>query len=148
MFRFVFDFLSSERVLCELIKKEKYLDAYRIPDREFRELVGGIRYRNTKYGDGAEVRRGDVVNVQYTGRLLGGREIETTNDLPGSVKLVTAGGSDAVSCVSEGIIGMKEYGSRELLVPPKMHYPDRYPTQIMIYDVMVRTVVRRANRME
>lgn len=145
MFRFALDILTSEQVLCEVIKKEKYLAAYRIPDKEFRDLVCGIKFRNTKYGDGAEVQRGDVVNVQYTGRLLGGREIETTTNLPGSVQLVTAGGSEAVACVSEGIIGMKEYGSRELLVPPQMHYPDRFPNQIMIYDVMVRTVVRRAS---
>jgi FKBP-type peptidyl-prolyl cis-trans isomerase len=131
-------------ILCEVIKSEKYLNAYRIPDKEFRNLVGGMKFRDLKYGDGSVVKHGDIVNMQFTGKLMGGREIESTSHLPGSVIQVTAGGSEVVKAVCEGIIGMKEYGSRELLVPPSMHYPERFPNQIMIYEVMVRTLVRNS----
>jgi len=117
------------------------MKAYRIPDPEFRNLVNGVKFRDLKYGDGVEVQRGDLVNVQFTGKLLGGREIESTSHSPGNVVAIRAGGTDVIAAVSEGIIGMREYGSRELLVPPSMHYPDRFPNQIMIYDVMLRTVV-------
>jgi FKBP-type peptidyl-prolyl cis-trans isomerase len=144
MFSPLFYFRSNPPVLCEVIKSEKYLKAYKIPDKEFQNLVGGIKFRDLKYGDGDEVKRGDLVNVQFTGKLLGGREIESTQCMPGSAMQVRAGGCDVVKAVSEGIIGMKEYGSRELLVPPSMHYPERFPNQIMIYEVMVRTLVRNS----
>jgi FKBP-type peptidyl-prolyl cis-trans isomerase len=144
MFSFAKALLGSPTLLCEVINKEKYMKAYKIPDKEFRDLIGGIKFRDTKYGDGDEVERGDSVKVEFTGRLLGGREVESTSSAPGGVVTVSAGGSDVVKCVSEGIIGMKEYGSRELLVPPEMHYPDRFPKQIMIYTLMVRNIVRKA----
>ena len=144
MFSFAKDLLGSPTLLCEVINKEKYLRAYKMPDKEFRDLVGGIKFRDTKYGDGEVVERGDFVKVEFTGRLLGGREVESTASAPGGAVTLSAGSGDVVKCVSEGIIGMKEYGSRELLVPPDMHYPDRFPKQIMIYDVMVRNIVRKA----
>ena len=116
-----------------------------MPDTEFRNLIGGIKFRDTKLGDGEAVESGDVLKVQYIGRLLGGREIESTNNKPGNARIITAGGTDILKGVSQGVIGMKEYGSRELLLPPSMHYPDKYPNQIMIYEVMVRTLVRKAH---
>lgn len=143
MFNFIKFTTGSEQVMCEVIKSEKYIKAYQIPDVEFKNMIGGMKYRDIKLGDGAEVVQGSVVNVQFTGRLLGGREIETTNHLSGGTLVVEAGGSGVVKCVSEGIIGMREYGSRELLVPPSMHYPDRFPAhQIMVYEILVRTLVR------
>lgn len=145
MFRPIQYLFSNEPVLCEVIKQEKYLNAYKIADTEFRNLTNGIKFRDVKYGDGHIVEAGDIVNVQFTGRLVGGREIETTLHQPGGYVTIKAGGSDVVRVVSDGIIGMGEYGSRELLAPPMMHYPDRFPNQVMIYDVMVRTVARKQN---
>jgi FKBP-type peptidyl-prolyl cis-trans isomerase len=143
MFRPFAHFFSSEQVVCEVIKQEKYLKAYKAATTEFQNLVGGIKFRDTKIGDGLTVERDDVVKVQFTGRLLGGREIETTTHNSGGTTTFTAGGSDVVKGVSEGVIGMMEYGSRELLVPPSMHYGDKYPNEILVYDVMVRSVVRK-----
>lgn len=145
MFRPVAHLFSSEQVLCEVIKQEKYLKAYKAANTEFQNLVHGIRFRDTKIGDGVTVERGDVVKVQFTGRLIGGREVESTMHNAGATTTITAGGTDVVRGVSEGVIGMKEYGSRELLVPPSMHYGEKFPNQIMVYDVMVRTVVRKHN---
>ena len=144
MFRPVASILSNHTVLCEVIKSEMYLNAYRIAEVEFKPLSKGIRFRDVKLGDGGVVQRGDVVKVQFTGKLVGGREIESTSALSGSSIQVVAGGDDVVKAVSEGIIGMREYGSRELLVPPGMHYPERFPDRIMVYDVMVRSIVRKS----
>ena len=143
MYRPIQSLLSTGLVQCQVIPNDRYRKAYEIPDVEFKPLVGGMKFRDTKHGDGATVENGDIVNVQFTGRLLGGREVEATTNLSGGVMTITAGGSDVVRAVSEGVIGMREYGTRELLVPPTMHYPARFPGQIMIYDVMVRTVVRK-----
>lgn len=137
--------LSNSLSKCEVIKKETYIKSYRIPDVEFKPFVGGMLFRDTKYGDGEIVERGDIVKVQYTGRLASGREIETTTSRPGNVVTFIAGGTEVVKAVSEGVIGMSEYGCRELLAPPSMHYPDKYPEQVMSYDLMVRTVVRKAS---
>ena len=143
MFRPIMYLLHSPDVLCEVIKSEKYIAAYKIPDPEFRQMCPGIKFRDTKFGDGAVVERGDVIKVQYTGKVVGGREIESTESFPGRTIKIVAGSGDVVKAVSEGVIGMREYGSRELLVSPSMHYPDRFPNSIMSYDVMVRTIVRK-----
>jgi len=143
MFRPIANLLSTPEVLCEVIKSDKYKSAYKIVDPEFRPLIPGIKYRDLKYGDGELVERGDIINVQYTGKLVGGREIESTETLAGRTVTIVAGSDDVVKCVSEGVIGMREYGSRELLVAPSMHYPDRFPDSIMVFDVMVRTIVRK-----
>ena len=143
MFRPIMYLMHSPELLCEVIKSEKYLAAYKIPDPEFRQMCLGMKFRDTKFGDGAQVERGDVIKVHYTGKLVGGREIESTEALPGRTVTIVAGSCDVVKAVSEGVIGMREYGSRELLVSPIMHYPDRFPNSIMEYDVMVRTIVRK-----
>ena len=140
MFRPTSYLFSNPVVLCEVIKSDRYMKAYAIADVEFRPHVDGMKFRNVKLGDGEEVQRGDSVNVHFTGRLLGGKEIESTESLPGRKMTIKAGGSGVVRVVSEGVIGMKEYGSREFIVPPNMHYPDRFPNQIMIYELMVRTI--------
>lgn len=145
LYRPIANLLSSPMVLCEVIKSQKYLHAYKIPDPEFKQLLSGLKYRDLKYGDGATVERGDVVNVQYTGRLVGGKEVESTDSMPGRVVTIVAGSDDVVKAVSEGVVGMREYGSRELLATPTMHYVDRFPNSIMAYDVMVRTVVKKKN---
>ena len=145
MFRVIASLLNSPEVLCEVIKSEKYKSAYKIADPEFRPLIPGIKFRDVKYGDGAVVEKGDTINVQYTGKLVGGREVESTESFPGRTITITAGSEDVIKCVSEGVIGMREYGSRELLVAPSMHYPDRFPDSIMVFDVMVRTIVRKGN---
>lgn len=144
MFRVSQAIFDSPLIFCDLLKTDKYVKAYTLPEIEFRETSSGVKYREIKLGDGAEVRRGDFVNIQLTGSLLGGREIETTRHRPGGVIEVEVGGESVVKGVSEGLIGMREYGTRELLVPPALHYPDRYPNQIMKYDVMVRRIVRSA----
>jgi FKBP-type peptidyl-prolyl cis-trans isomerase len=140
MFRPISYLVSSPSVLCEIIEKDKYLKKQAIPEVRFQALPGGIRYRDTKLGDGLQVERGDIVRVQYTARLLGGREVDSTQNEPGSAIELKAGGDVPTKGVGEGVIGMKEYGSRELLVPPSMHYPDRYPKQIIVYDIMVRKI--------
>ena len=145
MFKVISNLLSSPEVLCEVIKSERYTSAYKIPNPEFQSLIQGIKYRDIKYGDGAIVEKGDTVNVQYTGKLVGGREIESTEAMPGRTVTIKAGSDDVVKCVSEGVIGMREYGSRELLVAPSMHYPDRFPDSIMVFEVMVRTIVHKGN---
>jgi FKBP-type peptidyl-prolyl cis-trans isomerase len=144
MFRPLHSLISSNTVYCDVIKKDVYLRSHSIPDLNFVSLPSGLRYRDKKLGEGKSVERGDIVNVQFTGRLSTGREIETTLGRPGSLLTIVAGGSDAVPAVSEGIIGMVEYGSREILAPPRMHYPSKYANDIMIYDVMVRTIVRKS----
>ena len=145
MFRPIASILSNQIALCDVIKRETYLNAHRSHDVEFKAMVNGMKFRDTKLGENSVVERGDVVKVQFTGKLLGGREIESTMHLSGSSMQVTAGGDGVVKAVSEGIIGMQEYGSRELLVPPQMHYPDRFPDKIMVYDVMVRAIVHKGD---
>ena len=97
MYRPIQSLLSTGLVQCQVIPNDRYRKAYEIPDVELKPLVGGMKFRDTKHGDGATVENGDIVNVQFTGRLLGGREVEATTNLSGGVMTITAGGSDPCS---------------------------------------------------
>jgi FKBP-type peptidyl-prolyl cis-trans isomerase len=143
MFRLVNSVLSSQISFCDILQKETYVKAYRMHNVEFNPLSGGIQFREIRLGDDGLVERSDIINVQFTGKLAGGREIESTMGLTGSAMQIKAGGEGVVKAVSEGVIGMRVYGTRELLVPPQMHYPDRFPNEIMVYEVMVRSIVRK-----
>ncbi len=136
----VLGYIQKRPVLCDVISSERYKKAYSAANVEFLPLIYGIKFRDLSIGDGRDIVRGDVVHVQFKGRLLGGREVESTAALTGNKVRIKAGGDEVVRAVSEGVIGMRQYGSRELLVPPSMHYPDRFPGQIMIYELLVRLV--------
>ncbi|KAF4726124.1 hypothetical protein FOZ62_009183, partial [Perkinsus olseni] len=42
--------------------------------------------------------------------------------------------------LNEGVVGMREGGHREMIVPPHMHYPERWPNRILIYEVSLMRV--------
>jgi FKBP-type peptidyl-prolyl cis-trans isomerase len=139
----MFHVLNSSLVSCEVINRDRYVAANSIAKTEFVEFYKGMRYRDISEGDGRLVERGDRINVEYTGKLLGGREIESTSEYAAGQRTITAGGSDVIEGLSEGVIGMKEYGVRELLIPPRLHFPQRFPKMIVIYEVKVRKVLDR-----
>lgn len=131
---------TKHLIKCDVIDPKKYLAAHSAATVEFSNHISGMKFRDISIGDGKEIYRGDRVTIQLSGCLPTGKEVETTSHLPGRAITITAGGKEIISGVSEGVIGMREYGSRELLIPPHMHYSDRFPNTVLIYEVMVRRV--------
>ncbi|GAU66214.1 putative FKBP-type peptidyl-prolyl cis-trans isomerase [Streptomyces sp. NBRC 110611] len=76
-------------------------------------------------GDGAEVKKGDLVSMNFTGKLWkSGKDLGSSYD-QGGAQLVEAGSDAAIPAFSQALVGQKE-GSRVLVVaPPSAAWGDR-----------------------
>jgi FKBP-type peptidyl-prolyl cis-trans isomerase len=89
------------------------------------ELADGLKYTDTKVGDGAVAENGYIVSVQYTGWLYKngskGAKFDSSLDRgkPITFKL---GGGQVIKGWEEGIAGMKAGGQRTLIIPPELAY--------------------------
>jgi FKBP-type peptidyl-prolyl cis-trans isomerase len=75
-------------------------------------------------GTGREVADGDTVSVHYIGRLQDGREFDNSYNR-GQAFTFTVGEGRVIQGWEEGIVGLREGGTRILVIPPHMAYGDR-----------------------
>lgn len=104
----------------------------------------GLEYEELECGDGAEVARGDVITVHYTGTLEDGTEFDSSRD--GDPISFALESGQLIEGWVEGIPGMKEGGRRKLTIPSELGYgeagypPDIPPNATLIFDVEVVSV--------
>jgi FKBP-type peptidyl-prolyl cis-trans isomerase len=81
----------------------------------------GLRYEDLKEGTGAEAKKGDTVEVHYTGWLTNGKKFDSSHDRkePFSFKI---GVDRVIQGWHEGVAGMKVSGKRKLMIPPELGY--------------------------
>lgn len=72
-----------------------------------------IGYVDKKPGTGAEVKQGDKILLSFL--MVAGKAVPRKNPEPWSV-----GAGDFGPGLDEGIIGMKEGGVREIIIPPEL----------------------------
>jgi FKBP-type peptidyl-prolyl cis-trans isomerase FkpA len=86
--------------------------------------ASGLKYQDMKVGDGAEAKKGDTVEVHYTGWLTDGKKFDSSVDRgkPFSFKL---GAGMVIKGWDEGVAGMKVGGKRKLTIPPDLAYGKR-----------------------
>ncbi len=79
----------------------------------------GLKYIDEKVGTGKTAKRGDKVEIHYTGRLKDGTKFESSRDRgkPTRFPLTPAG---VIKGWLEGVPGMKEGGKRKLIIPPEL----------------------------
>ena len=82
-------------------------------------------------GEGASAGCGDVVTVNYTIRLVNGKEIENTR-LANKPVTFQIGDGKVIKGLEYAIIGMKEGGLRRLVVPPSLAYIDEEFSQGLV----------------
>ncbi|MBV9523725.1 MAG: FKBP-type peptidyl-prolyl cis-trans isomerase [Alphaproteobacteria bacterium] len=108
------------------------------------ELPGGLKYVDTKVGDGASATAGHKVSVHYTGWLDNngekGRKFDSSVDR-GEPFSFNLGGGQVIKGWDEGVAGMKVGGKRTLTIPPQLGYGARGaggvipPNATLIFDV-------------
>ena len=83
-----------------------------------------VKIENLKVGTGDEAKKGDTVEVHYTGWLTDGKKFDSSVDRgqPFSFKL---GAGDVIKGWDEGVAGMKVGGKRKLTIPPELGYGDK-----------------------
>jgi peptidylprolyl isomerase len=81
----------------------------------------GLKYEDLKEGTGEPAKKGDTVEVHYTGRLKDGTKFDSSLDRnrPFSFKL---GAGQVIKGWDEGVAGMKVGGKRKLVIPPELAY--------------------------
>ena len=81
----------------------------------------GLKYEDTKVGDGATAAAGQNVSVHYTGWLTDGKKFDSSKDRndPFEFKL---GAGQVIRGWDEGVQGMKIGGTRKLTIPPQLGY--------------------------
>ena len=108
------------------------------------EMPDGLKYTDTKLGDGATAAAGNKVSVHYTGWLskdgAKGAKFDSSVDR-GQPFDFTLGAHQVIAGWDEGVAGMKVGGQRTLIIPPELGYGSRGaggvipPNATLIFDV-------------
>jgi FKBP-type peptidyl-prolyl cis-trans isomerase len=89
------------------------------------ELADGLKYTDTKVGDGEEAQKGYIVSVNYTGWLYKngakGAEFDSSKKA-GKPITFRLGAGQVIKGWDEGVSGMKTGGQRTLIIPPGLAY--------------------------
>ena len=108
------------------------------------EMPDGLKYTDTKLGEGASAAAGNKVSVHYTGWLskdgAKGAKFDSSVDR-GQPFDFTLGAHQVIAGWDEGVAGMKVGGQRTLIIPPELGYGSRGaggvipPNATLIFDV-------------
>jgi peptidylprolyl isomerase len=81
-----------------------------------------LAIEDIEVGDGAEAQAGDQVTVQYVGvDAETGEEFDSSWERPEPFSF-TLGGGEVIEGWDEGVVGMREGGRRQLVIPPDLAY--------------------------
>jgi hypothetical protein len=83
--------------------------------------ASGLTYEDLQVGNGATVKTGDTVTVNYTGWLQDGTKFDSSID-SGQTFDFTIGAGNVIVGWDEGVIGMRVNGTRLLVIPPSLGY--------------------------
>src|ERR1700747_1976945 len=108
------------------------------------EIPNGLKYTDTKTGNGATAAPGSKVSVHYTGWLYNngakGAKFDSSVDR-GQPFQFTLGAHQVIAGGDEGVAGMKVGGKRTLIIPPELGYGARGaggvipPNATLMFDV-------------
>ena len=100
----------------------------------------GLKIIDVQIGTGREAAANTNVTVHYDGRLESGKEFDSSRsrNQPFRFKL---GAGQVIQGWDEGLVGMKEGGKRQLVIPPELGYGQRGaggvipPNATLVFDV-------------
>eukprot|EP00747_Dinoflagellata_sp_TGD_P043137 gnl/TRDRNA2_/TRDRNA2_142513_c0_seq3.p1 gnl/TRDRNA2_/TRDRNA2_142513_c0~~gnl/TRDRNA2_/TRDRNA2_142513_c0_seq3.p1 ORF type:complete len:230 (+),score=37.39 gnl/TRDRNA2_/TRDRNA2_142513_c0_seq3:64-753(+) len=124
---------EEQRSRFEMINRDKYLESKKAQSTVYFEMAGGMQCLDVKVGKGKEATRGLLVGVHYEGYRLNGRQMESSWHRGPNPVFVEAGNSIDFPALGEGVLGMREGGRRELIVPPGMNREG--VTEVLTYRV-------------
>jgi FKBP-type peptidyl-prolyl cis-trans isomerase len=84
------------------------------------QVLGSLQIKDTVIGSGAEAVAGKMATVHYTGRLLTGKQFDSSVGRAPFPFLL--GGGRVIKGWDMGVAGMKVGGKRQLVIPPHLAY--------------------------
>lgn len=119
-----------------------------VPGAEKKKLQIGIKKRVDNCP--IKSRKGDVLNMHYTGKLEDGTEFDSS--IPrGTPFTFTLGTGQVIKGWDQGLLGMCEGEKRKLVIPSELGYGDRgAPPKIpggatLIFEVELLSIERRSD---
>jgi peptidylprolyl isomerase len=106
----------------------------------------GLLVRDLAVGDGTLAARGSRVTVRYTGWLADGTAFDSSEGGGGPVTFRLGAGT-AIRGWEDGLVGVREGGRRQLVVPPRLAYgarglPGKVPPNATLVFVVELVAVR------
>jgi FKBP-type peptidyl-prolyl cis-trans isomerase len=100
----------------------------------------GLKYQDLKVGTGDAAKKGDKVEVHYTGWLSkDGTKFDSSVDRKETFSF-ELGAGEVIKGWDEGVAGMKPGGKRKLIIPAKLAYGEKGRGKIpgnaeLVFDV-------------
>ena len=95
-----------------------------VPREAYKKLPSGVVYADLRVGSGDAVEEGSRCNLQWVLRKSNGYFVDSS-EVSGSVPFIfTAGSGTAIKGLDEGMRGMKQGGTRRVLIPPSLAYAE------------------------
>lgn len=94
-----------------------------VPESAYRKLPSGTIYADLRVGGGdVEIKEGSRVNLQWVLRKSNGYFVDSSAVQDSVPFIFTVGDGGAIKGIDEGIQGMKQGGTRRILIPPSLAY--------------------------
>ena len=96
-----------------------------VGEDEYVTTDSGLQYVDLEEGSGAEVQEGQPVTVRYTGWLAeDGTQFDSSYSRGEPFSFIPGAGQ-VIPGWEEGVVGMREGGRRQLLIPPELGYGEQ-----------------------
>ncbi len=92
-----------------------------VDEDEYATTESGLQVVDLEEGEGAEVEAGQPVTIHYTGWLTDGTRFDSSYNR-GEPFTFVPGSGQMIPGVDEGVVGMREGGRRQLIIPPDLAY--------------------------
>jgi FKBP-type peptidyl-prolyl cis-trans isomerase len=110
-------------------------------------LSDGLQYIDVQVGCGTAAKSGSNVTVQYTGWLQkSDKKFDSSWDRNAQAFTIVLGQGKVIKGFDEGLVGMKQGGSRRIIIPAALAYgktgspPAIPPNSVLIFDVTMQGV--------
>lgn len=110
------------------------------------EGITSLVLEDTKEGSGLEANTGDTVQMHYVGRLVDGKQFDTSCTR-GDTFEFQLGGGQVIQGWDSGILGMKVGGVRRMIIPANLAYGPSAQGEIpansaLVFDVELMGVTK------
>ena len=105
------------------------------------KTASGLYYREITIGGGTRVRSDsgrDTVSIRYTGYLRSGESFDS--NVGGPLLTFITGAGTVIEGMDEGVRGMREGGTRQLIIPPALGYGGSRNGTIPANSILIFTV--------
>ncbi len=149
------DLYRQQQEKVRIAREEQFLEDLSIIDHFMEnhgiipmELASGVRYVVHKEGRGKPPKKGDLVTILYTGKLLDGTVFDSSNKKNEPFTFIM-GMENVITGLNQGVSIMPEGAKYTLYIPSTLAYGAREigkiirPNSILVFEVEVLEIEKR-----